>query len=127
MSDSILGIGLSALAAAQAGLTTTGHNISNVNTPGYSRQEALQTTKSPLFTGGGYVGQGVDVELGEVDLVLEVALGPLGDLGRDGLARAAPRRERVEHHHLVLGDGLLELIETVWSTQQVLVTRSSYL
>ncbi len=62
MGDSIIGIGLSGLAAAQAGLVTTGHNISNVNTPGYSRQQTLQSTALPLFTGGGYVGQGVNVD-----------------------------------------------------------------
>ena len=61
MSDSILGIGLTALSAAQAGLATTGHNISNVNTPGYSRQEAVQASKAPMFVGGSYIGQGVDV------------------------------------------------------------------
>jgi flagellar hook-associated protein 1 FlgK len=61
MTDSILGIGLSGLTAAQAGLSTTGHNIANVNTPGYSRQEAIQATRQPLYTGSGYIGQGVDV------------------------------------------------------------------
>lgn len=37
----LFGIGLSGLAAAQSGLTTTGNNISNVNTPGYTRREVL--------------------------------------------------------------------------------------
>ncbi|MDQ6619005.1 MAG: flagellar hook-associated protein FlgK [Pseudomonadota bacterium] len=61
MANSILSIGASAIAAAQAGLVTTGHNISNVNTPGYSRQEAIQVDRNYLFTGGGYLGQGVDI------------------------------------------------------------------
>jgi len=61
MGNSIYGIGVSGLAAAQAGLLTTGHNISNVNTPGYSRQETLQAARQPQFTGGGYIGQGVNV------------------------------------------------------------------
>ena len=61
MGNSIYGIGVSGLAAAQAGLLTTGHNITNVNTPGYSRQEALQAARQPQFTGGGYIGQGVNV------------------------------------------------------------------
>ena len=51
MSNGIFGIGVSGLAAAQAGLLTTSHNISNVNTPGYSRQEMLQGTRTPMFTG----------------------------------------------------------------------------
>ena len=41
---SIYSIGLTGLAAAQAGMQTTGHNISNVNTPGFSRQRVEQTT-----------------------------------------------------------------------------------
>ena len=61
MGDSILSIGASAIAAAQAGLTTTGHNISNVNTPGYNRQEAVQTSRPAMYTGSGFLGQGVDV------------------------------------------------------------------
>ncbi len=61
MANSIYSIGLSGLAAAQAGLATTGHNIANVNTPGYSRQELLQLARFPLFNGGSFFGQGVDV------------------------------------------------------------------
>jgi flagellar hook-associated protein 1 FlgK len=61
MSNGIYGIGLSGLAAAQAGLLTAGHNIANVNTPGYSRQEILQTTQLPLFTGAGFFGAGTNV------------------------------------------------------------------
>ncbi|MEO8977478.1 MAG: flagellar basal body protein, partial [Casimicrobiaceae bacterium] len=61
MSQSIYGIGLSGLAAAQAALLTAGHNIANVNTPGYTRQEALFAARPGLFTGSGFVGQGVDV------------------------------------------------------------------
>jgi flagellar hook-associated protein 1 FlgK len=61
MSNGIFGIGVSGLAAAQAGLLTTSHNISNVNTPGYSRQEILQGTRTPMFTGSGFFGQGVSV------------------------------------------------------------------
>ena len=38
MAGGILGTGVSGLSAAQFGLDTTGHNIANVNTKGYSRQ-----------------------------------------------------------------------------------------
>ena len=61
MSNGIFGIGLSGLAAAQAGLTTASHNISNVNTPGYSRQETVQSNAPPQFSGSGYIGTGVQV------------------------------------------------------------------
>ncbi len=38
----IFSIGQSALSVAQAGVNTAGHNIANVNTPGYSRQTVVQ-------------------------------------------------------------------------------------
>ncbi len=59
--SSLIGIGLSALRAAQAGLATTGHNIANVNTAGYSRQQVELTPSNALLSGSGYVGQGVTV------------------------------------------------------------------
>ncbi|HCJ29549.1 MAG TPA: flagellar hook-associated protein FlgK [Pseudomonas sp.] len=54
----LLNIGLSGLSASKTQLSITGHNISNVNTPGYSRQDASQTTRTPQFSGAGYVGSG---------------------------------------------------------------------
>jgi flagellar hook-associated protein 1 FlgK len=47
--------------AAQRSLETVQHNISNVNTEGYSRQRVEQGTKLAQFTGDGYIGQGVNV------------------------------------------------------------------
>ena len=61
-STGMLGIGLSGLTAAQAGLVTTGHNIANVNTTGYTRQQTIQGVRTPQFTGAGYFGQGVNVD-----------------------------------------------------------------
>ena len=61
MTSSIYSIGLSGLAAAQAGLVTTGHNIANVDTPNYSRQEVVQSTRAPHLGGGVYFGTGTDV------------------------------------------------------------------
>lgn len=62
MGNSIFGIGISGLNAAQVGLTTAGHNISNANTPGFHRQQAVQMTNIPMFTGAGFIGQGVQVD-----------------------------------------------------------------
>ena len=61
MGNGIFGIGMTGLTAAQAGLTTAGHNIANVNTAGYSRQEIIQAASPAVFTGSGWIGQGVDV------------------------------------------------------------------
>lgn len=61
MAGGLLGIATSGLMAAQRGLATTGHNIANVNTDGYSRQRTEQVERLPSFTGAGFVGNGVDV------------------------------------------------------------------
>lgn len=61
MGSNILGVGQSALAAAQVGIMTTGHNIANATTPGYNRQVVTQTASAPQNFGYGFVGQGTDV------------------------------------------------------------------
>ncbi len=58
----VMSVSVSALSAAQVGLQTTGHNIANTNTPGYTRQEVEMVNRKPNFSGVGFVGQGVNVE-----------------------------------------------------------------
>ena len=52
---------VSALAAQQAIIATTGNNIANVNTEGYSRRVAELETRSGLGGGGLAIGSGVNV------------------------------------------------------------------
>lgn len=59
--NSIMDTSLSALFAAQAGLATTGHNIANANTPGYSRQDVLFAARRPDMSAVGAIGRGVEV------------------------------------------------------------------
>lgn len=56
---SALGNATSGLLAFQRALATTSHNISNVTTQGYSRQQIELSTRNPQFIGGSYLGQGV--------------------------------------------------------------------
>ena len=58
----IYGIGVKALNVAQLSLLTTQHNIANVNTPGFNRQQVLQATSFAQPTGSGFVGQGAQIE-----------------------------------------------------------------
>ncbi|MGL4996989.1 MAG: flagellar basal body protein, partial [Deefgea sp.] len=53
MASSVFGIGVSGLNAANLGLTTTGHNIANVNTSGFSRQGIRQSAPYPQLAGSG--------------------------------------------------------------------------
>ncbi|MFR0688420.1 flagellar hook-associated protein FlgK [Enterobacterales bacterium AE_CKDN230030158-1A_HGKHYDSX7] len=59
---SLLSIGLSGLNASQAALSTTGNNITNVNTAGYTRQQSVQGTSAEQFAGRYYVGTGTTVQ-----------------------------------------------------------------
>ena len=61
MASTILSIGKSALNAAQIGLSTTGHNIANASTPGYSRQVVVQAAAQAQNFGYGFIGQGAEV------------------------------------------------------------------
>ena len=61
MATNILSIGQSALNAAQVGLSTTGHNIANAKTPGYSRQVVIQRAAAAQNSGFGYIGQGTGI------------------------------------------------------------------
>ncbi len=60
--SSILNIAKSALSANQTAIQTISHNIANVNTPGYSRQEAVLEEAPPTPSSLGLMGNGVVVE-----------------------------------------------------------------
>jgi flagellar hook-associated protein 1 FlgK len=61
MSNGLISIGVSGLAAAKAGMTATSENVANVNTPGYSEESIVQSASAPVFSGAGYIGTGAQV------------------------------------------------------------------
>ncbi|PKM52692.1 MAG: flagellar hook-associated protein FlgK [Firmicutes bacterium HGW-Firmicutes-7] len=66
-SISSLSAAVSALMSSQTALNTTAHNLANVNTPGYVRQQVLMKDNSYMNPGrnattGFYVGLGVDIQ-----------------------------------------------------------------
>ena len=56
-----LHIGYSGLNAAQVGINTTSHNITNAETEGYSRQRVVTAVATPLSSDAGQVGNGTQV------------------------------------------------------------------
>lgn len=60
--SSILNIARNALSASQTSLQVTSHNIANVDTDGYSRQEAVLDEMVPTPTAAGMMGNGVTVK-----------------------------------------------------------------
>ncbi|MEJ8865492.1 flagellar hook-associated protein FlgK [Pseudomonas jessenii] len=55
---SLLNIGMSGLSAGHNSLVTTGNNIANVDTAGYSRQQSVQSTKGSIQYGNVFIGTG---------------------------------------------------------------------
>ncbi|WP_223487788.1 flagellar hook-associated protein FlgK [Pseudomonas sp. A-RE-19] len=55
---SLLNIGMSGLSASQTALMTTGNNIANADTAGYSRQQTVQGSKASNQFGNVYIGTG---------------------------------------------------------------------
>ena len=60
MASTLMEIGKSALFASQAAIQTTGNNIANVNTPGYTRQYVRLDEQAGLNYRPGRMGQGVN-------------------------------------------------------------------
>jgi len=81
---SALKLGANALMAHRAAIETTGHNIANIATPGYSRQRVEFNAMSPLRMTFGYLGRGADVAA-----VVRIADGFLEAQVRDAASSSA--------------------------------------
>jgi len=62
MGVDLLQLGVSGLLTSQQQLSTTGHNIANVNNEGYSRQRIIQDTTSPFKSGSDFLGTGSQIK-----------------------------------------------------------------
>lgn len=58
----LLGTAVSGLLAYQRAMAATSHNVSNANTPGYSRQSVLLSADIPSPTSNGFIGNGVTID-----------------------------------------------------------------
>ncbi len=58
----LFSIARTAIFANQRALAVTGQNLANVNTPGYSRQQVIQSASIPQDDSPGQIGRGVDVD-----------------------------------------------------------------
>lgn len=111
----VMQTGRSGMFAAKASIATTGHNIANANTEGYSRQRVQQATDTPRGHGAkGMIGSGTYVarverindeyidkqirnvgremaHLEEKDIVLKQTEEIFNEMGGDGLNRLVAR------------------------------------
>ena len=82
----LLSIGVSGLQASQAQLNTVGHNITNADTDGYSRQQVTQRSAGGQYIGpAGFIGSGTTLQdvrriySGFIDTQLQSATALNGD------------------------------------------------
>ena len=61
MGVGLLNSAVSGMSAAQIGLQTAQHNITNQSTEGFNRQRIIQTSNTAMLTGSGFIGQGTNV------------------------------------------------------------------
>jgi flagellar hook-associated protein 1 len=111
--------------AQQASLDATNHNLSNVNTPGYSRQTALLAASdpytTPAFNRSGLPGQvGTGVEVTEIRRMRDAFLDyqirkEVTDLGRWSI-----RRDGLEQVETILNEpsttGLNSILNQYWES-----------
>ncbi|HEV7609271.1 MAG TPA: flagellar hook-associated protein FlgK, partial [Steroidobacteraceae bacterium] len=98
----MLGTGLSSLRALQRALDTTAHNIANVSTPGYSRQDVQFETRRPSVVGSNWVGNGVNVS--EVRRIYDQFLTAQSRSSSGNLARLDAFATQAERLDNMLGD-----------------------
>lgn len=119
-----------ALFAQQRGLYTTGHNIANVNTDGYSRQRANFTTSQPYppqtFFKPKMPGQiGTGVEIGTVERVRDQFLDFQYRIENSRASYWAKRSEALSRMEELLNEpsdnGLAKTIDRFWQSLHDLV------
>jgi len=121
----IINLGVSALVAYRNALDTHSHNLANVDTPGYSRQEAVLTTNPALPQAGsvaslmwGQFGTGVNVET--IRRAHEAFLGLQARMLNSALGRwtagAVPLREVESVLAPAPGEDLSAQLDRFWDT-----------
>ena len=122
----VLNISLSGLQAAQRGLATTSNNIANASTEGYSRQRVDFSTRPSQFTGGGFLGTGVQAN--DVRRVYDSFLGEQVRSGTAGEARLDVFAELSGRVANVLGSssgGLSQGLQSFFNSMQSLANDPS--
>lgn len=97
----LLKIGLTGIQTSQAALSTTGHNITSANVPGYSRQRTDMVTNVAQGTPDGFIGGGSRVET-----ITRLA---------DQFATEQLRRDNTAYHRLDTINGLVSQLDTIFA------------
>lgn len=123
-----LGIGTSGLLASQRALVTTGNNVTNANTEGYSRQVVTQKASKALSAqGAGMIGSGTEVIA--INRVRDSYLDSKYRLQNNKLAEYTVKAEKMKEISLEFNEpsetGINSVINEVFTSLQNLSTNTS--
>lgn len=120
--SSTLNIGRDALTTHQRAIEVTGHNIANVNTPGYSRQRLVLQANTPVSTYAGMLGTGVDGI--EVERIVDLFMGDKINSAAQDLGKWEAQRDSLEQVEILFdetgGYGLNQMMSEFWNAWQEL-------
>ena len=124
MSDlnAIMSIGGQALITQQQAISVTSHNIANVNTPGYSRQELAMSTNVPSDSEIGPMGNGVSPDA--IERIYDRFINAQINNESQELGRWDAQKNAVESLEMIFnetyGYGLSEAMSEYWNAWQAL-------
>ena len=116
----LLDIGRGALLAHQNAISITGHNIANVNTPGYSRQRVNLATSLGLTSASGQMGAGVRVS--DIQRIYDQFLGSQINTESYNLGKWEAQKSSLERVEIIFdettGFGLNQAMGDFWNAWQ---------
>lgn len=123
----ILMMGKEALLTQQKAVDVTGHNISNVNTPGYTRQRVNLEAREPIDFQPGQMGTGV--RAAEIQRIHDRFLGVQITREQQDLGRWEAQKSSLERLEMIFdestGCGLNEAMSDFWNAWHDLVNNPS--
>ncbi len=123
----ILNVARGALLTQQRAIDVTGHNIANVNTPGYSRQRVNMQTNTPIPFRPGQMGTGVNAV--EIQRIYDRFLGVQISNENQNLGRWEAQKDGLKKVEMILnettGYGLNQAMSEFWNAWQGLVNNPS--
>jgi flagellar hook-associated protein 1 FlgK len=116
----LLDLGGSGLLSHQKAIQVTGHNIANVNTPGYTRQRVNLEAKPPMANASGQAGTGVNVI--QVQRIYDRFLGVQINAENQDLGRWEAQKGALEITEIIFdelsGSGLNAAMSELWNSWQ---------
>lgn len=119
------------LAAQQAGLDTVGHNVSNANTTGYSRQTVnlVTTTPDTLYSNNGTMQKGSGVNVQSITRIRDFLIDKQMWEGISTLNAGKSKQDSLSKVETILNDtsdtGVQSVLNDFWDSWQTLATSAS--